>query len=104
MFLHLLQGSARASYLRDFNFVDITSCFASLAAAEDERHLNCENSTVFDVLNSTENSGIFSFRCWICIGLRSLMFGRFAVCNNSHLVSLDQCWETSYLSGALSTC
>ena len=31
MFLHLLQGSARATYLLDFNFVDTASCFASLA-------------------------------------------------------------------------
>ena len=37
MFLHLLQGSARATYLLDFNFVHIASCFASLAAAEDDR-------------------------------------------------------------------
>ena len=35
-------------------------------------HSNCENSTTSEVLNSTEHSGIFSFRWWICIGLRSL--------------------------------
>ena len=97
MFLHLLQGSARATYLLDFNFVDIATCFASLAAAEDDRHSNCENSTTSDVLNSTEHPGIFSFRCWICIGLGSLMFGLFAGCLNSHLVRLGQCWETSFL-------
>ena len=77
MFLHLLQGSARATYLLDFNFVDIATCFASLAASEDDRHSNCENSTTSDVLNSTEHPGIFSFRCWICIGLGSRMFGPF---------------------------
>ena len=104
MFLHLLQGSARATYLLDFNFVDIATCFASLAAAEDDRHSNCENSTTSDVLNSTEHPGIFSFRCWICIGLGSLKFGLFAGCFNSHLVCLDQCWETSFYFRALSTC
>ncbi|CAH3015741.1 unnamed protein product [Porites evermanni] len=56
MFLHLLQGSARATYLLDFNFVHIASCFASLAAAEDDRHSNCKNSTTSDVFNSTEHS------------------------------------------------
>ncbi|CAH3175766.1 unnamed protein product [Porites lobata] len=55
IFLHLLQGSARATYLLDFNFVDIATCFSSLAAAEDDRHSNCENSTKSDVLNSTEH-------------------------------------------------
>ena len=75
MFLHLLQGSARATYLLDFNFVDIATYFASLAATEDDRHSNCENSTTSDVLNSTEHPGIFSFRCWICFGVGSLMFG-----------------------------
>ena len=59
-------------------------------------HSNCENSTTSEVLNSTEHSGIFSFRSGICIGLRSLMFGLFAGCFNSHLVCLDQCWETSF--------
>ena len=98
MFLNLLQGSARATYLLDFNFVDIATCFASLAAAEGDRHSNRENSTTSDVLiNSTEHPSIFSFRCWICIGLRSFMFGLFAGCFNSHLVCLDQCWETSFL-------
>ena len=32
------------------------------------------------------------------------MFGLFAGCYNSHLVCLDQCWETSFLLRALSTC
>ena len=32
------------------------------------------------------------------------MFGLFAGCYNSHLVCLDQCWETSFLFRALSTC
>ena len=32
------------------------------------------------------------------------MFGTFAGCYNSHLVALDQCRETSFLFGALSTC
>ena len=32
------------------------------------------------------------------------MFGLFAGCFNSHLVCLDQCWETSFLFRALSTC
>ena len=103
--LHFLQGSVRATDLLDFNFVvDITSCFTSLAEAEDDRHSNCENSTMSHVSNSTEHSGILSPRCWICIGLRSLMFGLFAGCYNSHLVCLDQCWVTSFLFRALSTC
>ena len=74
MFIRLLQGSARATYLLDFNFVDIATYFANLAATEDDRHSNCENSTTSDVLNSTEYPGIFSFRCWICFGVGSLMF------------------------------
>ena len=41
------------------NFADITSCFASLAVAGDDRHSNCENSTMYE-LNSTENSQVFS--------------------------------------------
>ena len=105
MFLHLLQGSARATYLLDFNFVDIATCFTNLAAAEDDRHSNCENSTTSYLLNSTELPGIFSFHCWICIGLGSLMFCFFAGFFNSHLVCLDQCWETSFFYfRALSTC
>ena len=32
------------------------------------------------------------------------MFGTFAGCYNSHLVALDQCRETSFLFGAVSTC
>ena len=32
------------------------------------------------------------------------MFGLFAGRYNSHLVALDQCWETTFLFGALSTC
>ena len=31
------------------------------------------------------------------------MFGLFAGRYNSHLVALDQCWETTFLFGALST-
>ena len=76
----------------------------SQAVLQDDTHLNSENSTTSGVLNSTEHSGIFSFRCWICIGLRSLMFGLFAGCFNSHLVCLDQCCETSFLFRGLSTC
>ena len=32
------------------------------------------------------------------------MFGLFAGRYNSHLVAMDQCWETTFLFGALSTC
>ena len=63
-----------------------TICFASLAAAGDDRHSNCENSTMSDELNSTENSQVFSVfgTCWICIDLSGFTFGLFAGCYNSH--------------------
>ena len=59
-----------------------------------------------DELNSTENSQVFSL---FAVGFASVylalyMFGLFAGCCNSHLVALDQCWETTFLFGALSTC
>ena len=58
-----------------------------------------------DELNSTENSQVFSL---FVVGFASVyvalyMFGLFAGCCNSHLVALDQCWETTFLFGALST-
>ena len=48
-----------------------------------------------DVLNSTENSGIFSFCCGICIGLRSLVFGLLLVVIIL-IPFLDQCREISF--------
>ena len=87
-----LGSSCSATYFL-INFVNITSFFASLAAAGDDKHSNCENSTMSNELNSTENSQVFSV--FDVFGLSSLMFdGLFAGCYNSRLVALDQCWET----------
>ena len=99
MFLHLLKGSAGATYLLDFNFVDIASCFASLVAAEDDRLSNCENSTTSDVLIQLDRTlRYFQFSLlnlhW---SKEPYVWSFFLVVFNSHLVCLDQCWETSFL-------
>ena len=61
-----------------------------------------------DELNSTENrQKTLRYFQFLVLDLHvwyfCCMFGTFAGCYNSHLVALDQCRETSFLFGAVST-